>query len=294
MSKITNIAWCDHTFNPAWGCSKVSPGCANCYADTFSTRYGHDVWGFEKDGSRKSLRTFGDKHWDEPLKWDREARVAGVRRRVFCASMADVFEDHPQWPELRARLFRLILATPHLDWLLLTKRPENLERFLPPLWGDTGYPNAWLGTSVENQEYANRRIPELLKVPAAVHFLSLEPLLGPVHLGNIPIESGENGLEVINALTGAVRLLKTGQRIFTTNHVGWVIVGGESGPGAREMGQHWAEYVQNQCAQAGTPYFFKQTGSVLARAYGFVHPKGEDPAEWPQRWQVQQFPEVRR
>ena len=193
MGQDSKIEWTHHTFNHWWGCIKVSPGCEHCYAETLSKRYGHSIWGPAKTTQR---RTFGEKHWVEPLKWDRLAQVSGERKRVFCASMADVFEDHPQLPSEREKLWALIEQTPMLDWLLLTKRPENVNRMLPDMWELGGLPsNIWIGTSVENQEQADKRIPELLKVPARVRFLSCEPLLGPVDLSrwlpdlNIPYEN---------------------------------------------------------------------------------------------------------
>lgn len=163
----SKIEWTTHTFNPWWGCVKVSAGCEHCYAETFSKRTGHSIWGPAKTTSR---RLFTDKHWAEPLKWNETAQQAGERHRVFCASMADVFEDHPQVIDARQRLFELIDRTPYLDWLLLTKRPENIRRLWPFGWYDDQYtwPNIWLGTSVENQIAADTRIPHLLGIPATV------------------------------------------------------------------------------------------------------------------------------
>ena len=134
MAEKTGISWTHHTFNPWWGCTKVSPGCKNCYAETFASRYGFDVW-----GPGKARRTFSLAHWEEPLKWNRDAELAGERRRVFCASMADVFEAEAPAGEL-ARLWALIRLTPWLDWLLLTKRAERIAESLPDDWGE-GYPN---------------------------------------------------------------------------------------------------------------------------------------------------------
>src|ERR1035437_1771521 len=139
MGENTKIAWTDASWNPWWGCEKVSPGCAHCYAETFSKRTGNDIWG--KD---HAFRFFGDKHWAEPEKWDRDAAASGVRKRVFTASMADIFEDRPELIEPRARLFDLILRTPNLDWLVLTKRPQALPDYIK-----VAYPNLWLGTSIE-------------------------------------------------------------------------------------------------------------------------------------------------
>ena len=172
MGKSTGIAWCDHTFNPWWGCFKISPGCKHCYAATFDKRVGGDNW--TPDGPR---RFFGDKHWNDPIRWDREAAAAGVRRRVFCASMADVFEDRRDLDEHRHRLWALIDKTPHLDWLLLTKRTDVMRRLWPWL---TAPKNVWAGTTMEDQERADARGDDLLNVRAVVHFASVEPMIGPV------------------------------------------------------------------------------------------------------------------
>jgi protein gp37 len=231
MSKTTGIAWTDSTFNIAWGCVKVSPGCLNCYADAAAQRFGFDVFGPAKTTGR---RTFGDKHWQEPLVWNRKAAKVGVRWRVFCSSMCDVFEDHPTIDAEREKLWPLIRATPMLDWQLLTKRPERIMRCLPRDWGD-GYRNTWLGTSVENQRWTTR-FEELIAVPSRVRFLSCEPLIGPVDLGTI----------------------STPKELHDELHL--VIVGGESGPEARPMELEWARTLRDQCAEAKVPYFLKQLG----------------------------------
>jgi hypothetical protein len=160
MSENSKIEWTHHTFNPWWGCAKVSPGCDHCYAEALGNRFG-TPWGV--DAPR---RVFTEAHWRDPLKWNAKAAAAGERQRVFCASMADVFDKNSP-PGARDRVWSLIRRTPHLDWLLLTKRIGNAVRMLPPDWGD-GYPNAWLGISVVNQEEAVRDIPKLLQVPAAI------------------------------------------------------------------------------------------------------------------------------
>jgi protein gp37 len=159
MGDTTGIGWTDRTFNPWWGCSRVSPGCRSCYADTLARRWGHDLW--HRDGPRRLL---GGASWAKPLRWNREAAAAGVPARVFCASMADVFEDHPQVVGARARLWDLIGQTPWLRWQLLTKRIENVPQMVP--WGDRWPANVWLGTSVENGHYAAERIPVLASIPA--------------------------------------------------------------------------------------------------------------------------------
>lgn len=269
MGRETGIAWCHHTFNPWWGCVKISPACTNCYAATFDKRLGGDHWGV--DSSRKF---FGDKHWNEPLKWNKEAQAKGERARVFCASMADVFEDRPDLVAPRLRLWKLIESTPWLDWLLLTKRPQNISRMLPTD-KENGIPffrNVWLGTTVESQEYAKERIPHLLANPATVHFLSCEPLLGPLDLTCYFGE--EYGVD-------------------------WVITGSESGPKARPQNVDWYRSIRDQCYAARVAFFLKQAdptfeadGQVAVPEYdesrlkqigvSFVRERGIDagPASW--------------
>jgi protein gp37 len=247
MSANSKIEWTHHTFNPWWGCVKVSDGCKNCYAERDSKRYGLQVWGQTAD-----RKFFGDKHWAEPLKWDGAAEKAGQRHRVFSASFADVFEDRPDLNLPRVRLFQTILHTPHLDWLLVTKRPENLTKMLPWCLDNitdaerAPWPNVWLLTSVENQEAADQRIPELLKAPAVVHGLSCEPLLGPVELRE-----------------DFLLRPRSSQR--------WVIVGGESGPNARPMHPDWPRALRDQCQDNDVPFFFKQWGEW---AWGYPAPSG--------------------
>jgi protein gp37 len=219
----TTIEWADFTFNPWTGCTKVSPGCDHCYAEGWAKRSGHVEWGPHAARRRTAAAT-----WQAPLKWNLAAAQAGRRARVFCASLADVFDNHPSiLSEWRADLWALIAATPNLDWLLLTKRTQNIEMRLPLMWRD-GWPNVWLGTTVENQTEANRRILHLLDTPARVRFLSCEPL----------IERVTPNLDGIH----------------------WVICGGESGPGARPMHPDWARSLRDQCQAAGVAYFFKQWG----------------------------------
>lgn len=221
MSVKTIIAWTDHTFNIAWGCKKISPGCKNCYADTLSRRYGWDVW-----GPGKNRRTFGDKRWAEPLKWNADAKKAGKINRVFCSSMCDYMEDHPVIENERAKLWPLIRKTPWLHWQLLTKRAERIASNLPDDWGE-GYPNVWLGVSVENIDYA-WRVDELRSIPAGVRFISYEPALGPL-----------NDLD----LSG----------------IDWVIFGGESGPGFRAADLQWSRDMRDKCQHEGVAYFHKQS-----------------------------------
>ena len=265
IMKNTNIEWCDHTWNPWRGCSKVSAGCKNCYADTLSNRNPGTlgVWG--KNGTRVVA---SESMWKQPLKWNAEAAAQGVRKRVFCASLADVFEGRDTMPEeswvavemARARLMQLIADTPNLDWLLLTKRPENVVPMLEDL--DRGarffeiLGNVWLGTSVEDQDAADKRIPELLKVPAKVRFLSCEPLLGTVDLNDLVELDGIAEVH-IDCLECDVDLREDN---FDGATISWVICGGESGPNARPMHPDWARGLRYQCEAASVPFLFKQWG----------------------------------
>jgi protein gp37 len=238
MGKDSRIAWTTHTFNPWWGCQRVSPGCERCYAESLDHRVGGNHW-----GPRAERRFFGAKHWHEPEKWNAAAAEAGRRDRVFCASMADVFEDRDDLLLERNRLLQLISRTPHLDWLLLTKRPENMRAMLNrawPGWDAAPLANVWLGCTVEEQYLAHRRIVHLLTTPAVIHFLSCEPLLGRVSID-------------------AVRRLP-----LTRGRVDWVIAGGESGHGARPMNEDWVRLLRDECAEYGRAFFYKQrvTGGI--------------------------------
>lgn len=245
----TKIEWCDYVFNSWTGCTKVSPACDHCYAESWAKRSGIVKWG------NHPRRRTSESYWKQPIKWNRIAERDGVRRRVFCCSLADVFDNQvdPQW---RIDLFRLIGITPYLDWLLLTKRPQNIANMLPSDFVLAGDPvrNVWLGTTVENQEEADRRIPHLLAVPARVHFLSCEPLLGPVHIGrSLLIACGEEPPPDDKA------------------KIDWVIAGGESGPNARPPMIGWVRSLRNQCADAGVPFHFKQWGEYTPDDPGADH-----------------------
>lgn len=265
MAENSKIEWTDHTFNPWIGCTKVSPACDHCYAETQNDfrKWNAAGWGPHAPRKRTSAA-----NWRKPLAWDRQAAAEGVRRRVFCASLADVFDNHKSIEqEWRDDLWKLIANTPNLDWLLLTKRPQNIKRFLPDEWQagfwPGGRPNVWLGTTVENQEEADRRIPHLLSVPAVVRFLSCEPLLGPVRLDQVvnALSDGEGQLW-INALSGYV-WDNLGDSCGTGKRISWVICGGESGPHARPMHPGWARSLRDQCAAAGVAFHFKQWGEWL-------------------------------
>ena len=295
MAENSKISWTDHTFNPWRGCAKVSPGCKHCYAETFVTgRQGLPLWGV--DAERKVA---ADSTWKEPLRWQKKARAEGRRARVFCASLADVFEPRPDLVEPRRRLFQLIEGTRDLDWLLLTKRPEAMLRLADEAgWSGAWPENVWAGTTVENQEMADERIPRLLEVPARIRFLSCEPLLGPVQLtclpANLPILSGSDHDDYFDALRGRgydpqLEELSNG----SYPRISWVITGGESGPGARPFDIAWARALRDQCAAAGTAYFFKQTGARAVDdsiALRFKDRAGADPAEWPADLRVREWP----
>jgi len=222
MAKDSRIEWTHHTFNPWWGCVKVSPACTHCYAESWAHRLGSELWG--KSAPR---RFFAKDYWHQPFKWNNEAQRTGERRRVFCASMADVFEGRAELNEWREKLWPLIEQTDWLDWLLLTKRPQNVERMVP--WGNTWPANVWLGTTAENQKYADSRIPKLLAAPARIRFISAEPLLGSLS---------------IQKWTG----------------IDWVIAGGESGHQARPTDPVWVRSLRDECRESGVAFHFKQWG----------------------------------
>lgn len=225
MGKFSKIEWTHHTFNPWWGCTKVSEACAHCYAETWSKRVGQELW-----GPRGSRRFFGEKHWNQPLKWDEEAQLTGVRPRVFCASMADVFEKRKVLETPRKKLFKLIDETKHLDWLILTKRPENIRTLSP--WATQAPDNVWLGATVENQARADERIPHLAQVNSKVRFVSCEPLLGPLSLAK-----------------------------WLKQEISWVIAGGESGGLSRPSHPTWFKALRDECIEAEVPFHFKQWGN---------------------------------
>lgn len=232
MAEETGIEWTDSTFNPWWGCTRISPACDFCYAADLDKRLGGDLWAPNAERRRTSAS-----NWNDPRRWQRKApeffAAHGRRRRVFCASMADVFDNQVP-PEWRADLWALIRETPDLDWLLLTKRPQNIGKMLPPFWNEVKG-HVWLGTTVEDQTRAAQNIPHLLKHEAAVCFLSVEPMLGPVDL--LP---------------------------WLWGGIDWVIAGGESGPKARPSHPRWFRDLRNQCLSSGVPFLFKQWGNWVS------------------------------
>lgn len=261
MAENTAIEWADHTFNPWVGCTKVSPGCDHCYAESWAKRAGKAA-GVEWGGER---RRTSEANWRKPLQWNKLSEQwvhRGQRARVFCASLADVFDN--QVPvEWRADLLHLILTTPHLDWLLLTKRIGNasalIEEALCHLMEQVTwpFPNVWLGATVVNQAEADRDIPKLLQVPARVRFLSIEPMLGPINL----LATGDT----LCRCDGCLSMAKQHPESAGLQRIDWVICGGESGPGARPMHPDWAMALRNQCAAAGVPFLFKQWGEWCPR-----------------------------
>ncbi len=393
MAENSKIEWTDHTFNPWIGCTKVAPGCVNCYAEAdFDKRRHVAQWG--PNGTR--IKTSSG-NWAKPLKWNEDAKdwpdvcvqcrrrlngtlqraakrgcesCGGIefvasRPRVFCASLADVFEDWngpvlnnngqrmyvdsrdhsgvrlravgdligdeevegsmaTRWATLddvRRNLFALIDATPHLDWLLLTKRPENVRRMWEPWPLHSTRKNVWLGTSISDQATANKSIPELLKCRelSPVLFLSAEPLLGPIEFANEGlIEKCGDHPDMIGYMMGpddGVSVLsKTAAEAFGKSGIGWVIVGGESGHEARPCHLEHVWSVVVQCKQAGVPVLVKQLGGfcvaeninnfefpeqIKDEPWGdfaascrvmLKHTKGGDWDEWPEDLRVRQYP----
>lgn len=362
MGENSKIEWCHHTMNPWRGCTKIAAGCEHCYADALSKRNPSvlGIWG----PNGKRVRA-ADAHWQLPIKWNKAAALAGERHRVFCASLADVFEDWQQeirdsknlilhrcdkcgstdaidslcaygcdcgkcdgvmravsMNTLRADLFKLIDATPNLDWLLLTKRPENVLRMWPSARhmpaGDEfeldGYrPNVWLLTSIATQADADKNVPELLKCRDLVPVLGLsaEPLIGPVDFGPWMIEEAPAGYKLLSKFYGASGFDEAGkqpERTFKLRDpqlLDWVIVGGESGHGARPFDINWARSIVAQCKAAGVPVFVKQLGANVVvdrndEVGGGIHcllkkklhdKKGGDISEFPADLRVREFPQ---
>jgi protein gp37 len=251
MVENSNIEWTHHTFNPWLGCTKISSGCDHCYAEhIMSKRLGRVQWGAGAARVRTSKSS-----WNQPILWNRRCERNGTRERVFCASLADVFDNEvdPAW---RADLFRLIRSTPNLDWLLLTKRIGNaaqmIERALidahlltsrEPFWP---WPHVWIGSTIANQAEADRDIPKLLATPARVRFLSCEPLLSAIdirkYLGTIGYETQLSESRVAG--------------------IDWTITGGESGSKARPSHPDWFRSLRDQCAAASVAFFMKQIGGT--------------------------------
>jgi protein gp37 len=258
MAENSKIAWTDNTFNPWIGCSRVSPGCENCYAENLmDRRYQRVKWGAGNPRSRT-------KTWNDPLRWNREAARNGRRTKVFCASLADYLDDEvpTQW---REDLFDLIDQCRNLDWLLLTKRPQNAAVFLPFRWLDAPPSHVWYGVTAENQAYWNLRVPILQALPAAVRWVSYEPALGPLDI------------------------------VADGHHVDWIIIGGESSQGkpARPFQLEWARSVIEQCRERAVAPFVKQVGTNACLdgcPLRLRDKAGANPLEWPEEFRIREFP----
>lgn len=330
----TKIEWADFTFNPWWGCAEVSPGCANCYARTWAafTKASLQLWppkGAAGKGQEHGFMVTGDANWRKPLRWAREApALLGHRPRVFCASMADVFEERDELDEQRVRLMMLIEGTPELDWLLLTKRPEFARDWMtrwydavdrgnfPAGWrAERPYRNVWMGVSIENSRFT-WRADVLREIPAAVRFISAEPLLWSLFddtQGQIIRKRGaeHDGRGGIRRAAGTER----GRSALDLTGIDWVIVGGESGHRARRTDPEWIRELVSRC-DPNTPVccglgedgeccnepvplgtvepvpavFVKQLGAVLAKELGFTDTKGGAIDEWPAEFQIREHP----
>lgn len=349
------------TFSPWEGCAKVSAGCANCYAEGQHNLYFSALKGEGQPGTCWGVSAprlaRAEAYWKAPLRWNalaQAAQTAGLetsRRRVFCASMADVFEDQPAASRAHAgtfgtvptgngstrrvrfvdiaaerlRLLRLIYETPALDWLLLTKRPGNIVPALEAahntlagialrdlteaddalmgwlyrwLHGIQAPVNVWLGTSVEHQQAADERVTALLDAPAALHFLSCEPLLGPVDLTALPrpYDAHPDSYPVgrFDALDGRWHPIDGFEPGYVRSRINWVIVGGESGPRARLQEADWVRSLQDQCRQAGVPFLFKQMGTVWSKNLNGTDKHGAKLDEIPAEFQVRESPSSRQ
>jgi protein gp37 len=263
VAEHTEISWAHSTFNPWIGCTKVGPGCDHCYAERdMATRRKVVTW-----GPGEARKVTSEAYWKEPHKWNRKAAASGEPWRVFCASLADVFDkDAP--PEVQARLWRLIEDTPHLKWMLLSKRIGRWIECVPVHWRHSFPANVWMGATVVNQEEHDRDVPKLLTVPCDVLWLSIEPQLGEIVLRPDWLYGGRR--------------------------IGWVITGGESGPHARPYVLGWAKALVRQCEAAGVPIHVKQMGANPTNREGQPHPqkhfKGGDPSEWPEVLRRREFP----
>jgi protein gp37 len=252
MSKDTGIPWAKHTFNPWWGCNKVSPGCDNCYAEKWANR-----WGFNKLWGRGVRRTFGIDHWNEPMKWNADAKKQGITERVFCGSMCDIFEQRrsADLDLYRARVFDLIHLTPNLEWLLLTKRPENIGEMISVFsWSIDRSPNIRIGTTIENQDVLDKRLTDLFKNWQGKNFISVEPMLSEVKFK-------QNWIDYLDGWYTETEFDSHGDPEpvqAPMPKIDWVICGCESGSSARPLDIDWVRDLRDQCAAANTPFFLKQ------------------------------------
>ena len=279
MAENSAIEWTDHTVNFWIGCTRVSPACDHCYAErdwSMTGRFPRVEWG--PHGERSPTKD----HMREVARIAAAAAKRGRRERVFINSLSDWADNHKSISDdLRASIFDAARLHPGIDFILLTKRPQNIARYLPGDWGN-GYRNVWLGVTAENQEEADRRIPILLATPAAVRWVSAEPLLGPIDfLGgemNGPLtDGGPTGEQIANDPTG----WRVGR--YGVSRLNWIVVGGESGAGARPMHPAWARSIRDQCAEAGVPFFMKQMSGATKRAMPTI----------PDDLMIREYPNVR-
>ena len=343
MGESTGISWTDHTANFWMGCQRVSPGCERCYAEKLVTgRMSLPVWGPPSTTQRQ--RTKGA--WKDVVRWNRQAKRDGVRRRVFVSSLSDVFEAHPMVEPWRVEALDLLAQCDGLDVQLLTKRPENVRGMVPRAWLQSWPAHVWMGTTVEDQHRAEQRIPHLLKVPADVRFLSMEPLLESVGLDRMRCDDCGRSEVQLRAdhewsegngngwCNGCDTELSAGHWLDPCaddrqSGISWVIVGGESGPGARPFDLEWARSIVRECDAEGVSVFVKQMGDApvdgarvdvlnMTGGVAYVRPAsdpdgllaealaqgrkmrphalrltahhGADPLEWPEELQRQNFP----
>ncbi|WP_454825347.1 phage Gp37/Gp68 family protein [Paraburkholderia xenovorans] len=275
MSENSKIEWTDHTFNPWEGCQKVSPGCDHCYAEARNARFAGGTainWGPGAPRRRTSAS-----NWLQPLQWNLRAARAGRRDRVFCASLADVFDNEAP-DEWRRDLASVITQTAHLDWLLLTKRIGNAERMLADMFDGDAPNHVSVGATITSQPEADRDIEKLLGIEVAMHFISVEPMLGPLDVSRWLDPTGIACMDVCHEILYVdTKKVDTFQDLDEVRplcpHCGavaswtgydrgidWVICGGESGRGARPMHPDWARSLRDQCTAAGVPFLFKQWG----------------------------------
>lgn len=301
MGEVTSISWAHHTYNPWRGCEEIAPECDNCYAREMAKRNPAVLGEWGANGARPVESA---SYADLPFQWDIAAQKARERRRVFCLSLGDVFEDRPDLEPLRDRLHAKIALTPHLDWLLLTKRPHVAAKYYaePDLYTRVlraadqlrigsrrerltsigvsnpvlplGFRNRWILVSAGSQETAEKFLPWLMVLPAAVRGVSCEPLIGPVDFER------ETPVETIKG-TRWVQPLYAGAGNGVTGHVDWVIAGGESGNGHREMDPKWLDTIVRQCADAETPLFVKQDSGRFPGRQGRIPDA---------TWALKQFP----
>lgn len=259
MGKNSGIAWTDHTYNAWIGCTKVSVACDGCYAEAYDNRWGGGHWGPGAPRRRTSLSTR-----NQPMRWNVAAYKAGKPAKVFCSSLSDFFDNEVP-DEWRDEVYALWRTTPWLRWIVLTKRPGNIQKMLPDDWSASKYPNVGFMCSVVTQDELERDAPKLISVPAAWHGLSIEPQVERVV---IPWKCNRS--------------------------IQWIITGGAS----RQVGYDpppydvdWARSLVHECAQAGIACFVKQLGSNPVDVHRLVHRAGADPSEWPESLRVQRFPQ---